>query len=75
MADKNVKKELNAENLEGVAGGANQNIEQVDGGRNPWHDDDEPSFATGSMTKEELPRQGGTDGNRIHKPLINVENH
>ena len=36
---------------------------------------DEPSFATGSMTKEELPRQGGTDGNRIHKPLINVENH
>ena len=46
MADKNVKVELNVENLEGVAGGANQSfIEKVDGARNPWHEDDEPSVA------------------------------
>ena len=30
MADKNVKAELNAENLEGVAGGASVNIVDVD---------------------------------------------
>ena len=72
MADKNVKKELNAENLEGVAGGANQNIEQVDGGRNPWHDDDEPSFATGSMTREELIRQGDPGPDPL-APSIDVE--
>ena len=61
MADKNVKAELNAENLEGVAGGAAVEIRDIDKHskehvdiragiedmdmRNPWHEDDEPSVA------------------------------
>jgi len=35
--------------------------------------EDLEGVAGGKMTQEELLRQGGTDGNRIHKPLITVE--
>ena len=72
MADKNVKAELNAENLEGVAGGAAVEIKDIDKHskeyvdiragiedmdmRDPWRDKDLRSEKRPPENKDEEPR-------------------
>ena len=60
MADKNVKKELNAENLEGVAGGVGAKVKTKDIGKNK----------TGNGSD----KGGKTKGSKVNNDNIENEN-